>query len=214
MSFVVSCTCGKQFRVADEQMGKKAKCKGCGQVLQLVPDAEQAPPPPPPPSPAPPADDDPFASVDWSAADSQPSSATQSSSGTRPPPIPPPVPAHASGAPRQKPCPACGSIISAFALRCEHCGANLTSGKPTAAGKPAHKLAYGTGGGSSSEDSDLTPGDWVLCIICSGIGCILGIYYLARGKPKGAKMIGISLVAGAIGSGIRALIEYSTAGAP
>ncbi len=35
--------------------------------------------------------------------------------------------------------------------------------------------------------------DWVLCILCSGIGCIVGIVYAVQGKPKGKMMIGISI---------------------
>lgn len=48
-----------------------------------------------------------------------------------------------------------------------------------------------TGG---SDDADLTPLDWVLAILCSGIGCIVGIVYMVQGKPKGTKMLVISLV--------------------
>jgi len=36
--------------------------------------------------------------------------------------------------------------------------------------------------------------DWVLAILCSGIGCIVGIVYLVQGKPKGTKMLVISIV--------------------
>lgn len=39
----------------------------------------------------------------------------------------------------------------------------------------------------------MTVGDWLLCILCSGIGCILGIIRLVQGKPNGGKMIAISL---------------------
>jgi hypothetical protein len=217
MSFVVSCQCGKQFRVADEQMGKKSRCKGCGAVLHLVPDGAGAAPPPPPPPPPPPADpfaqeDDPFASVDWNAADAQPTAPpppmpARSSGGGAPPPMPTPV---AAGGPKQKACPSCGAIISAFALRCEHCGANLTGGTPVAApGKP-QKLAYAAGG---DDDSELTAVDWILCIVCSGIGCILGIVYLIQGKPKGGKMIGISLLVGFISGAVRQYLKQR-AGAP
>src|SRR5690349_13747720 len=66
MSFVVSCTCGKQFRVADESRGKKAKCKGCGATLVLVPQEERAAVAPPPPTAADEGGgDDPFANIDW-----------------------------------------------------------------------------------------------------------------------------------------------------
>src|SRR5215218_8586303 len=77
MSFVVSCTCGKQYKVADENRGKTSKCKGCGTMLRLEPDADAAyaaaPPPPPPPAVAGYGEDggggdDPFANIDWDAA--------------------------------------------------------------------------------------------------------------------------------------------------
>ncbi len=40
----------------------------------------------------------------------------------------------------------------------------------------------------------MTALDWVLCILCSLIGCIMGIVYLSQGKKKGTKMIIISVV--------------------
>jgi hypothetical protein len=59
------------------------------------------------------------------------------------------------------------------------------------------------------EDENLSAGDWVFCILCGGIACIVGIVYAVQGKPKGMKMVGVSLVAGVIGGIIRALIEMS-----
>lgn len=44
------------------------------------------------------------------------------------------------------------------------------------------------------QDTDLTALEWILCILCSGIGCIVGIVYLCQGNPKGGKMIGFSLL--------------------
>src|SRR5687768_4005199 len=91
MSFVVSCQCGKQFKVADEQRGKKAKCPGCGTTLRLVPGAASAPPPPPPP---PPDESDPFAGFDLEAAAAMEREAAvdenQGPRVTAPPPIPSP----------------------------------------------------------------------------------------------------------------------------
>jgi hypothetical protein len=49
-------------------------------------------------------------------------------------------------------------------------------------------------GRPSDDDSDLTTGEWVACIFCSGIACIVGIVWLIQGKPKAGKMIGISLL--------------------
>jgi hypothetical protein len=47
---------------------------------------------------------------------------------------------------------------------------------------------------SSPEDADLSTGEWVLAILCSGIGCIVGIVWMIQGKPKGKKMFGISIL--------------------
>jgi hypothetical protein len=45
-----------------------------------------------------------------------------------------------------------------------------------------------------SNSDDLTVVDWLLCIFCSAIGCIVGIVYLVRGDSRGGKMIGISIL--------------------
>src|SRR5579863_4169300 len=43
-------------------------------------------------------------------------------------------------------------------------------------------------------DSDLSTGDWLLCIFCSGIACLVGIVRLIQGKPHAGKMIGIAFL--------------------
>ena len=48
--------------------------------------------------------------------------------------------------------------------------------------------------GSKAESADLTTVDWLLCIFCSGIACIVGIVRLIQGKPSAGKMIGVSLL--------------------
>src|SRR5260221_13632902 len=35
MSILVSCACGKQFRARDEHAGKRGRCPGCGQAVQI-----------------------------------------------------------------------------------------------------------------------------------------------------------------------------------
>ncbi len=54
---------------------------------------------------------------------------------------------------------------------------------------------------------DLTPVDWLLCILCSGIGCIIGIIRVIQGDPTGGKMIGISLVFVIIWTALRFVFE-------
>jgi hypothetical protein len=46
---------------------------------------------------------------------------------------------------------------------------------------------------ADKTNDDLSTVDWILCILCSGIGCIIGIIRLVQGKSSGAKMIGISI---------------------
>ena len=43
------------------------------------------------------------------------------------------------------------------------------------------------------DDGQLTAVDWVLCVLCSLIGCIVGIVRTVQGKKSGPKMIGISI---------------------
>jgi hypothetical protein len=50
----------------------------------------------------------------------------------------------------------------------------------------------------ASSDSDLSALDWILAIMCCGVGCIVGLVYMIQGNPKGGKMLLTSLVAGAI----------------
>jgi predicted RNA-binding Zn-ribbon protein involved in translation (DUF1610 family) len=83
----------------------------------------------------------------------------------------------------RKPCPACGEMIKRSALKCRFCGEIFDEG-----------LAREERRRSGGQDADLTAGDWVLAILCSDIGCILGIVWLIMGKPKGGKMIGIAIL--------------------
>lgn len=57
-TFVIACPeCQKQVKVAEEHIGKKAKCKGCGHVFTVKAPANakpKAPPPPPKKGAAPP----------------------------------------------------------------------------------------------------------------------------------------------------------------
>jgi len=60
-----------------------------------------------------------------------------------------------------------------------------------------------------ADSSKLQVGEWVLAILCSGIGCIMGIVWMIQGKPKGKKMFLISLVMQFVWGAVRAAIEAS-----
>jgi hypothetical protein len=57
------------------------------------------------------------------------------------------------------------------------------------------------------RDDDLTTVDWLLCIFCSGIACIVGIVRLIQGKPSAGKMIAVALVFSVLWGIVRFLLE-------
>lgn len=79
------------------------------------------------------------------------------------------------------PCPMCGEMILDGAAKCRYCGEYLDPElrKTQKKNLPA--------------DSQLSAGEIVLAILCSGIGCIVGIVWMLQGKPKGLKMFLISI---------------------
>lgn len=98
----------------------------------------------------------------------------------------------------RKPCPMCGEMIQKDAVKCRYCGEIFD---PVLRKK--EKKASAAAGG----DSDLTTGEMVLAILCSGIGCIVGIVWMIQGKPKGKKMFFVSLIANFLWRGVFAIIQ-------
>jgi len=84
----------------------------------------------------------------------------------------------------RKPCPMCGEMIKENAAKCRFCGEIFDPELKKQAKRS----------GAADADSDLSTGDWVVAILCSGIGCIAGIVWMIQGKPKGLKMFGVSLL--------------------
>jgi predicted RNA-binding Zn-ribbon protein involved in translation (DUF1610 family) len=99
---------------------------------------------------------------------------------------------------RRRPCPMCGELIREEAVRCRYCGEELDESGP----RPRRRRRS-----RSNADSDLSAGDWVLAILCSGIGCIVGIVWMIQGKPKGTKMFGVSLAMQVVWGIVRFAIE-------
>jgi len=84
----------------------------------------------------------------------------------------------------RRPCPMCGEMIRARAGKCRFCGEVFDPELRRLEGRRRRR--------AGDEDASLTAGDWVLAILCSGIGCICGIVWTIQGKPKGVKMLAIS----------------------
>ena len=91
----------------------------------------------------------------------------------------------------------CGEMIPIAAVQCRFCNEIFD---PTLKAAQAKKQV-------ATTDQDLSTGEWVLAVLCSGIGCICGIIWMIQGKPKGKKMFGVSFCFAILWSIVRGLIE-------
>ena len=165
-------SCNTLLSAPETAAGKRAKCLECGQIMivpEVVQEAEDiyAPVPGPssPFSPPPSAD----ATGNWLDE--------MHGSGSRRGPL-------GAGDEARRPCPECGSMIPVGAAKCRFCNAIFDSRLKVIAPKKK----------GSPDDATLSVGEWILCIIFSIIGCIVGIVFAIQGKPKGMKMVGIAVV--------------------
>lgn len=60
-----------------------------------------------------------------------------------------------------------------------------------------------------ADDGSLTAVDWVLCVVCTLIGCIVGIVRTVQGKKSGPKMIGISIAFAVLWNVIGTLVRLA-----
>jgi hypothetical protein len=75
-------------------------------------------------------------------------------------------------------------MIIATAAKCRYCGEIFDP-----------KLKKKAQRQDDNDDPDLSTMDYVACILCAGITCIIGIVYMIQGKRRGLKMVGVSLAA-------------------
>ena len=106
----------------------------------------------------------------------------------------------------RKPCPACGEMIVNTAAKCRFCGEIFD-----ATLKKSSKAQSGKSGGNAT-DAAMTTGDWVVAILCSGIGCIAGIVWMIQGKPKGLKMFLVSLAVQVVVAIVQVIITAANKG--
>jgi predicted Zn finger-like uncharacterized protein len=175
--------CGKAIQVPDSAVGKRVKCPACAHVWQVprpVVDAEAVPGTPggamvPAPTAA--------KKSEWfddMMGDDYPIAAGQSFvSG-------PAAAATSPAEPPRRPCPRCGEMIAIGAAKCRFCDAIFDEKLRKSKKKKSRSS-------SSDDDDNLSTLEWVICIICCLPACIVGIVYMIQGKPKGIKMVGISI---------------------
>jgi predicted RNA-binding Zn-ribbon protein involved in translation (DUF1610 family) len=175
--------CGKKLKAPDEAAGKSSKCPGCGGTVtcpEPIYEAEVFD------ESQPPAGHDPYADLD----------------SDKPYGLVDPQPVAAPSTEDRRPCPMCGEMILTTAAKCRYCGEVFDPALKKAKGSKSKR--YGPG------EEDLTTGDKVVAVLCSGIGCIAGIVWMIQGKPKGKKMVGLSLAMNVVWIVIRLILEAAT----
>jgi predicted RNA-binding Zn-ribbon protein involved in translation (DUF1610 family) len=171
MSISFQCThCGKKLKAPDNAAGKSSTCPGCGNRVtcpEPVLDAEVVELRQDPEKQS---GFDPYADLD----------------PDKPYDVVSPPPAAEPATESRRPCPMCGEMILATAAKCRYCGEVFDPTLKKAKGKKSKK--------GSLEDETISVAELVLAVLCSGIGCIVGIVWMIQGKPKGLKMFGLSLM--------------------
>jgi DNA-directed RNA polymerase subunit RPC12/RpoP len=179
MAITFTCSnCGKTLKAPEETVGKKARCPAC-QTIVIVPAAEVDAEPVHRPSEEDrePPEETPYYKEEAPADEEQ------------------------TGRQGRRPCPMCGEMIAAIAAKCRFCGEIFDPELRRLETKKKKKKK------TRDIDEDMTTGDWVLAILCSGIGCIMGIVWLIQGKPKAGKMIGVSILFSIIWTIVRLALE-------
>jgi predicted RNA-binding Zn-ribbon protein involved in translation (DUF1610 family) len=175
---VTCASCQSQFNAPDNAAGKRTKCPKCGGIIDI-----QAPAPKPAPAPKEEevfeAEEVPYTPFTDDDFEVEKPAALPASTEDR------------------KPCPMCGEMIQKDAVKCRFCGEIFD---------PVLKKQEKKKGKSSATDEDMSTGEWVVAIICSGIGCIAGIIWMIQGKPKGKKMLLVSIVANLFWSAVKIIV--------
>ena len=87
-----------------------------------------------------------------------------------------------------KDCKYCGESIKRVAKKCKYCGEFLDKRL-----KPSRNSAARAKSAKAEEMPSAA--EYVLCVLCSGIACIVAIVYLIQGyTKKGGIMLALSLV--------------------
>lgn len=152
---VKCCDCGKALKAPDALAGKKAKCPDCGAVVAVPNAAEEMEA----------NGGRQEADLDDLAGDDADFPVDEDST--------------------RSPCPMCGELIAASAIKCRFCGETLSS---TVRSRERQST-------SAIVANQLTGGDIAICVLCFPIACVVGIVAIITGQPaRGLKMIGLAIV--------------------
>lgn len=184
--------CGKKLKAPDNAAGKTSKCPGCGSPVTCPEPVYEAEPV----APAKPDVPDILPDDPYDMGDGTPYGLDEEAA-----PLPKADP--------RRPCPMCGEMILANAAKCRFCGEVFDETLKKAAVKKKKKKKR-----SSEEDANLSAGDWIAAILCADIGCIASIIWMIQGKPKGLKMLGVSLLSIAIRIPIILAMQGNRQGVP
>jgi predicted RNA-binding Zn-ribbon protein involved in translation (DUF1610 family) len=188
MSISFQCPrCGKKLKAPDNAVGKSSSCPGCGAKVtcpEPIYDAEVVEMQLPPEKPR---GFDPYAELD----DDQPYGVVA------------PEPAQQSSDESRRPCPMCGEMIVTTAAKCRFCGEVFDATLKKAKSKKKKKKY-------DAEDESLTGSEIAVAILCDMIGCVAGLVWMIQGKPKGLKMVGITIAADVIKSIIYAIFQAAS----
>jgi len=178
----MSCpSCGATLKAPDDAIGRTTKCPECGTAMTVSEPIYDAEAIP---------DSDAALPKSAYGLDEPAASAAGAGAGSSPP------------GEERRPCPMCGEMIVATAAKCRYCGEIFD---------PAlKKIESLKQAGTTEPGADMSTGDWVVALICSGIGCIAGIVWMIQGKPKGKKMFAVSLVAAVFWGIVRVFIEAAS----
>ena len=164
-------SCKKILKAKDSMAGKKVKCPGCGMVLKL-------------PGGKPVEEFDDVEIIEEEEDDLFGGYSAKEAVGSL------------VDSPKLKPCRECGEMIPADAKFCPECGEAFGKRRTSS---PQRKRSLSDVPSRSSAADEMTGGDWIICICCPGIGCIVGVVRLCQGRSSGAIMIGVSLLFAILG---------------